>query len=227
MARKASFRAAWLVVFALMLAGCSGTNDDGGTAATGTPSQTVSASSDPACATVSPNSPGEASCQAAGIPGSTGGDDRCNPAASGSAPAGLIEGTFGPYCDKAVATTYNTDAIPDEAAGIVTVTETNADTTVQFSAQGFAPQRIYSARLHENACGAAPSDAGAEVRNSSQGMGGNGLAVDFTTDSTGNATATATVPWTLPDNGTGNSLLIFDEAASGDGAAAGCMTLRQ
>ena len=226
MARKASFRATWLLAFALLLAGCSGTND-GGTTATGTPSQTASASSDPACATVSPNSPGEASCQAAGIPGSTGGDDRCSPPASGSAPAGLIEGTFGPYCENAIATTYNTDAIPDEAAAIVTVEETNADTTVQFSAQGFAPQRTYSARLHENACGAAPSDAGAEFQNPSQGTGGSGLAVDFSTDSSGNATATATVPWVLPDNGTGKSLLIFDEGESGDGAAAGCMTLRQ
>ena len=225
MARKTSFRAPWLLVFALLLAGCSGSNNDGGTAAT--PSPTETASSNPSCATVSPNSPGEASCQAAGIPGSTGGDDRCSTSGSGSAPAGLIQGTFGPFCDNAVASTYNTDAIPNEAAGIVTVSETNADTTVQFTAQGFAPERTYSAQLHENACGAAPSDAGAEIQGPSQGTGGSGLAVDFTTDSTGNATATATVPWTLPDSGNGRSLLIFDEGGSGDGQAAGCMTLRQ
>ena len=249
MARKAPFRVAWLLMFVLVMAGCSGTTGDGGNTATGSPSETPSASSaspcptdsatpsgagegsggcDPACATVSPNSPGEASCQAAGIPETTGGDERCGSAASsGSAPAGLIEGTFGPYCENAVASTYNTDAIPDEAAGIVTVSEGNADTTVQFSAQGFAPEKTYRAQLHENSCGASPADAGAQVQNPSPGTGGSGLSVDFTTDSNGNATATATVPWVLPDSGKGNSLLIYQEASGGEGDAAGCMTLAQ
>ncbi|MCC9178998.1 hypothetical protein [Arthrobacter sp. zg-Y750] len=224
-ARKAPFRAIGLAVLTLALGACAGTNGDGGGTATGSSSSSASDAS--SCSTISPNSPGEENCQAAGIPGSTAANERCSGTPAASPTDGLNEGTFGPYCENAVAISYNAGLIPDDAEGIVTVTETNADTTVELTAQGFSPDMTFTAQLHERTCGADPADAGGLVQNPQDSTGGNGLAVDFTTDSSGNATATGTVPWVLPGSSGGHSLLIFEAGGSENGEAAGCLTLAQ
>ncbi|MCC9146156.1 MULTISPECIES: hypothetical protein [unclassified Arthrobacter] len=215
MARNATLLATGFAVLALTFAGCAGNPDgdgyndpEGGSTSTGT----ESASGPSSCATISPNSPGEENCQAAGIPGRTSNPDRCGRFTASPTPGGILEGTFGPYCDDAVATTYNTALIPDESVAIVTVGETPEDTTVQLQAQSFAANTTFSARLHRDDCGEDPADAGPEY----QGPQG-GLVLDFTTDAAGTATAGTTVPWTLPDDGA-ESLLILD---AGQGGAAG------
>ncbi|MCC9205456.1 hypothetical protein [Arthrobacter sp. zg-Y769] len=213
MARNAHLWATGFAVLALSIAGCAGNNEgDGYNDTPPSPSGTSSASSGSSCTTVSRNSPGEENCQAAGIPGRTVNPDRCGKFTASPTPGGILEGTFGPYCDDAVATTYNTALIPDESVAIVTIEESPDDTTVQLEAQSFAANTTYSARLHEDGCGADPADAGGEYRNS-QG----GLSLDFTTDAAGNATASTTVPWTLPDDDA-ESLLLLD---AGQGGAAG------
>ena len=223
MARKASLWATGWAVLALGVAGCAGgSGDSSGENTTGPASGTPSAVS--SCDTVSPNSPGEQDCQAAGIPGETVSPDRCGGDAT-PGPDGLIEGTFGSYCDGAVASTYNTAQIPDDAEAILTVSETEADTTVKLQAQGFQPDTGYTGRLHQKACGASASDAGEEEVDP-QDAGSGGLVLDFTTDPSGSATVSSTVPWTVPDNGDGESLLIYEVTGSnGMGEAAGCVNL--
>ena len=206
MARKASLAllAPGFAVFALLLGGCAG-GDDGSTfSGSASPSGTAS---DPA-----------------GLPVETQTPDRCGQAAS-PGPDGLIEGTFGAYCDGAVASTYDTAAVPDDAEAILTVSETQADTTFNLQAQGFLPDAAYTGRLHQKACGATPADAGEEELDPQDAANG-GLTMDFTTDPSGNATVSSTVPWTVPDNGDGESILLYRVPADGGlGEAAGCVNL--
>ncbi|MCQ1954411.1 hypothetical protein [Arthrobacter sp. zg-Y238] len=211
MARKATLLATGCAVFALAFTGCAGNPDgDGYNDPEGSTSSASSSSPSP-CGTGSPNASGE-NCQAAGVPGITANPDRCGKFTASPTPGGIIEGTFGPYCDDAVATTYSTALIPDDSVAIVSVEESQEDTTVQLQAQSFAANTTYSARLHEDGCGADPADSGAEYES-----GSGGLALDFTTDAAGNATASTTVQWTLADDDA-ESLLILD---AGQGGAAG------
>ncbi|MCQ1951100.1 hypothetical protein NNX28_14345 [Arthrobacter sp. zg-Y859] len=211
MARNATLLATGCAVFALAFTGCAGNPDgDGYNDPEGSTSSASSSGPSP-CGTGSPNASGE-NCQAAGVPGITANPDRCGKFTASPTPGGIIEGTFGPYCDDAVATTYSTALIPDDSVAIVSVEESQEDTTVQLQAQSFAANTTYIARLHEDGCGADPADSGAEYES-----GSGGLALDFTTDAAGNATASTTVQWTLPDDDA-ESLLILD---AGQGGAAG------
>ena len=201
MARKATLLATGCAVLALAFTGCAGNPDGDGY-------------NDPEGGTTS-SSPDTTT-----VPGRTANPERCGKFTASPTPGGIIEGTFGPYCDDAVATSYSTALIPDNSVAIVTVEETAEDTTVQLQAQTFAADTTYSARLHEDNCGGDPSDTGAEYQGS-QG----GLAVDFTTDAAGNATASTTVPWTLTDDDA-KSLLILGAGQGGAASdPAGCINL--
>lgn len=207
MARKRAVPALFFAALALVFTGCSTAGDDN----TSTPSATVSApaGASGSCASVSPGSPDEASCQAAGIPGTTENAGRCSPTTPSPIASGLIQGTFGPYCQYAVATTYDQSLVPDGATATVTVSETEADTTVDLLVQGALPNTSYSGRMHRNLCGATPEDAGDEYVNNGGPDGQSGATVlDFSTDSDGNATATTTVPWLISDDATGKSILL-------------------
>ncbi|WP_146363521.1 hypothetical protein [Arthrobacter yangruifuii] len=195
MATRTPLWATGCALLALTITGCAGDSNDGN-GSSATPSETASPS----------------------IPGKTANPDRCGQFTASPTPGGIIVGTFGPYCEEAVATTYTTALIPDESSAIVTVEETDADTTVQLQAQGFAVNMSYSARLHEDNCGAEPADAGAEYQS-----GQDPLVLDFTTDASGNATASATVPWVAPDDDV-ESLLILG-AGDAAGQPAGCINL--
>ena len=91
----------------------------------------------------------------------------------------------------------------------------------------------FSGRLHKDPCGADPSAAGEEYRNTQSSTdntntGGGSLALDFTTDGSGNSTSSTTVPWLLPDNGDGESIVLTAEGTGdGSGDVAGCINLKQ
>ena len=237
MARKATFLAMFFAALALVFTGCSPAPDEDTATATGTPSATGTASASPvSCDTVSPGSPDEASCQAAGIPGTTEDAGRCPDTTPSPIASGLIQGTFGPYCRNTVATTYDQSLVPDGATATVTVSETEADTTLELLIQGALPDTSYSGRMHQNLCGATPADAGEEYVNDGGPDGQSGPTVlDFSTDSDGNATVTTTVPWLITDDGTGRSILLQAAAEAGSGTttpasdanAAACISLER
>ncbi|WP_104104486.1 hypothetical protein [Arthrobacter sp. 08Y14] len=215
MARKAHrlFGALLLSLFAL--AGCSNAAEDSESPATATET-TLSSES------------------AQGVPGVTESPDRCGSTTPSPIASGIIQGTFGSYCENAIATTYDTSAVPDGADTTVTINETDASTTLEMIARGFAPNTEFSATLHERLCGASPSDAGEEY-DDTRNEDSDDLDLDFTTDENGGSTASVTVPWVLPDDGIGRSLLITlddDETASpsatdDDDRAVACVSLER
>ncbi|MFJ2661373.1 hypothetical protein [Arthrobacter koreensis] len=154
------------------------------------------------------------SCQAAG-PGRTVAADRCPDSSPTPLDGGVIEGAFGPWCENAIATSYptsNTEVlIPEGAETELTISETDMDTTLDMQVQGFPAGVAYSAILHEGPCAGSPGDIGPEyVHQGSGDTPSASVALDFTTESDGSATATATVPFVVPDNASGNSLVLED-----------------
>ena len=95
-------------------------------------------------------------------------------------------------------------------------------------------KKFVGATLHESLCGASPSDAGEEYEDARSEDSDN-LDLDFTTDETGGSTTSVTVPWVLPDDGIGRSLLItMDDdgtaspnAADDDDRAVACVSLER
>ncbi|UPO77648.1 hypothetical protein [Arthrobacter sp. Helios] len=203
----------------LFFTACSNDGDDGGMYSSGSPAASTQESVDPACET-GPEAT-SASCQAAG-PGTTVEASRCSSASPSALSGGVIEGAFGPWCENAIATAYDTDLIPAGAETELTLQETDLETTLEMQVQGFAADAGYSGVLHNQACGADVSDAGPEyVQEDVSENVPSGLALDFTTDADGSADASVTVPWVLPDNGSGKSIVIL----STDNQAAGCVRI--
>lgn len=167
-----------------------------------------------ACDTLSPGSAEQEECEAQGVPGTTLDPDRCGDTTPSPIASGIIEGTFGPFCENAIASTYDTTLVPDGADTTVTINETDADTTVELIVRGFAPNTGYNATLHEDVCGAQPSAAGGEYTDS-QSTQSRYLIMNFTTNDGGGATVSVTAPWLLPDDGIGRSLLITSGGNSG------------
>ena len=208
-----------LIAFVALVLFTACTNDRDQENMSGSPSASTQESIDPACQT-GPQAT-SASCEAAG-PGTTVNADRCSSSSPTPLEGGVIEGAFGPWCENAIATAYDTDLIPPGAEIELTIQESDMDTVLTMQLQGFAPNTDYMAVLHTNACGASASDAGPELVRENNGANvPSGLLVDFTTDAGGSAQPTATVPWTLPNNGSGNSLLF----QSPDGVSSGCVTI--
>jgi len=154
------------------------------------------------------------SCQAAG-PGRTVAADRCPDSSPTPLEGGVIEGAFGPWCENAIATSYsttNTEAlIPEGAETELTISETDMDTTIDMQVQDFPASTSYTGVLHEGPCAENPGDLGPAYIH--QGSGDNpnaNVVLDFTTESDGSATATVTVPFVVPDNASGDSLVLQD-----------------
>ena len=211
MARKVLLLAAALLLSLFALAGC---NNSGSGSMSSSPAETTDASApSAACASESPGSAAQASCEAVGVPGITEDAERCGSTTPSPIATGIIQGTFGRYCENAIASTYNTTLVPDGADATVTVTETASDTTVELIAQGFSPNTGFTATLHQSLCGAEPSAAGEEYLDAQNPQAQN-LVLDFTTDDAGNSTATVTVPWLVPQDGIGRSLLVTAGAGS-------------
>ena len=207
MARKAVVLTSSLLLFIAALTGCSnaGEDSDAPGSATESPLSSESASA-AACASESPGSEAQESCEAQGIPGVTEDADRCGTTTPSPIASGIIQGTFGTYCENAIASTYNTSLVPDGADTTITIDETDADTTLQMIVQGFTPNTEFTATLHQSLCGAEPSAAGPVYTHDQDSP--QTLNLDFTTDNSGGSTATVTVGWLLPDDGIGRSLLL-------------------
>ncbi|MCC3269673.1 hypothetical protein MUG94_05035 [Arthrobacter gengyunqii] len=243
MARKALLLATAFVLSLLALTGCNNDNESGGGSfSVDNEESSPTASSSPessgqdtaaACASASPGSAAQESCEAQGVPGVTESPDRCGSTTPSPIASGIIQGTFGSYCENAIATTYDTSAVPDGADTTITINETDAATTLEMIARGFTPNTEFNVSLHEKLCGASPTDAGEEYEDT-RSQESDDLNLDFTTDQGGNSTASVTVPWLLPDDGIGRSLLITldnDETASpnatDDDKAVACVSLER
>jgi Cu-Zn family superoxide dismutase len=169
------------------------------------------------------------------------------PAMSASATSGrtiTARGTFVAYTPGATAVTYDPALVPVGATATVTITQTAANTRVQSTVAGLRPNRGYGAHLHTNPCGPTGDAAGPHYQhqrdpaasasrpsvNPSYANPHNEVWLDFTTDSHGGATATATHPWTFGTNP--RSLIIHamttktapGQAGTADVRAA-CLTL--
>ncbi|MER1995459.1 MAG: hypothetical protein ABTA24_03040 [Arthrobacter sp.] len=210
-----------LTAVALFFTACANAGNQEDTANNAASSASSSLSSD--CQT-GPEAT-SSSCQAAG-PGRTVAADRCPDTSPTPLSGGVIEGAFGPWCENAIAASYptsNTEAlIPEGAAAELTVSETDMDTTFDMQVQDFPSGVAYSAVLHEGPCAEEPGDIGPEYVH--QGSGDNpnaSVALDFTTESDGSASATVTVPFVVPDNASGNSLVLEDSAMQ----AVGCVRI--
>ena len=243
MARKALLLATAFVLSLLALTGCNNDNESGGDSYSAdneesSPTSTASPESSggdtaAACASASPGSAAQESCEAQGVPGVTENPERCGGTTPSPIASGIIQGTFGPWCENAIASTYDNSAVPDGADTTITLNETAADTTLEMIARGFAPNTEFSASLRQRLCGASPADAGEEYEDT-RSQESDDLDLDFTTDETGGSTASVTVPWLLPDDGIGRSLLITlddDKTASpnatDDDKAVACVSLER
>lgn len=239
MARKILLLATAFALSLLALTGCNNDNDMGGGSysadneesnPTSTSSPEASDSDTAAaCASASPGSAAQESCEAQGVPGVTEDPDRCGSTTPSPIASGIIQGTFGSWCDNAIASTYDTSKVPDGADTTITINETEADTTLEMIARGFTPNTEFAATLHESLCGEEPSAAGAEYNNQ-DGSQPENLVLDFTTDENGGSTASVTVPWLVPDDGIGRSLLLTSTENPGKGntdAAVACVSLER
>ncbi|MDK1360214.1 hypothetical protein QNO00_08030 [Arthrobacter sp. zg-Y1219] len=241
MARKLLLLLSALTLSLLALSACNNDNETGGGSyssdneeATSSPSPgSESPDTAAACDSASPGSAAQESCEAQGVPGTTQNAERCGATTPSPIASGIIQGTFGPYCDNAIASTYDTTLVPDGADTTVTIDSTDAATTLEMIARGFKGNTEFDATLHERLCGASPADAGEEYEDP-RSEESDDLSLDFTTDGTGNSTASVTVPWVLPDDGIGRSLLITldDDDASpetpdDDDQAVACVSLER
>ena len=251
MARKLLLLTSALLLSLLALAGC--TNNDSGEDSnasntetsspegsetsspeeTGSPSPESSGAEDTAaaCDSFSPGSSEQEECEAQGVPGITEDPDRCGNTTPSPIASGIIEGTFGPYCENAIASTYDSSLVPEGADTTVTINETDASTDVDLIVRGFLPNTPFTATLHEDTCGAEASAAGPEYTDTQNTQSRN-LIMNFTTDDDGGSDVSVTAPWVLPDDGIGRSLLITSETStpgtspSGEGAVA-CISLER
>ncbi|WP_342022254.1 hypothetical protein AAE021_10355 [Arthrobacter citreus] len=241
MARKILLLISALTLSLMALTGCNNDNESGGNSysadneesnPTASP-ESSGGDTAAACASASPGSAAQESCEAQGVPGVTENPERCGSTTPSPIASGIIQGTFGPWCENAIASSYDSSAVPDGADTTITISETEADTTLEMIARGFAPNTEFSASLRQRLCGASPADAGEEYEDT-RSQESDDLDLDFTTDETGGSTASVTVPWVLPDDGIGRSLLITlddGETASPDAAdddrAVACVSLER
>ena len=209
--RRKVFLLAFLTALCLVFTGCANAGNQEDTADdAASSSASESFSSDCASGPAATSS----SCEAAG-PGTTASADRCPATSPTPLAGGVVEGTFGPWCENAIATSYatsNTEAlIPEGAEAELTMQETDMDTTVDMQVQGFPANVTYTAMLHNGACTESAAGIGPEFVH--EGSGDNpdsNLALDFTTEEDGSASAAVTVPFLVPDKASGDSFVLHD-----------------
>jgi superoxide dismutase, Cu-Zn family len=140
-----------------------------------------------------------------------------------------VEGAFAAYSKGARAVTYD-DAVPKGAKVKVSVVpEGGKQTVFTLVVSGLPSDHGLGAHLHTAACGADPADAGPHYQNAADpktpstdpkyANDKNEVWLDFTTDTTGAATASATVDWVVR-SGEAKSIVIHAEhTKTGDGEA--------
>lgn len=155
-------------------------------------------------------------------------------------------GTFTPYAAGATAVTYDPALVPAGATATVNLMPAADSTAVQLTVSGLQPSRGYGAHLHVNPCGPTGEAAGPHYQQQTDPAASasppsvdpsyanprNEVWLDFTTDADGNATVTATQPWTFDPPRAPRSLVIHAETtktAAGEAGSAGarvaCLTL--
>ena len=145
---------------------------------------------------------------------------------------GTLTATAGP---KASVIAYDT-ALAPAGASVEVVAESGAVlATSTVTVAGLLPNRTYGVHLHVNPCGLKPEDAGAHYQHAhTHASSDNEVWLDFTTDASGAATATATQDWAFVPGRLPRSLVIHAEKTRTTGAEAGmagprvaCVTLTE
>lgn len=173
------------------------------------------------------------------------------PATTAAATAGgtagvTTTGTFAPYAAGVSAITYDPALVPAGATATVTLTPAGNSTTVRLAVTGLQPGRGYGAHLHVRACGPTGDAAGPHYQHHADPAASasppsvdpsyanpqNEVWLDVTTDGSGNATSTATQPWTFDPARAPRSLIIHTQTtktapgvAGTAGTRLGCLTL--
>lgn len=160
-----------------------------------------------------------------------------------SASPATATGEFAPYAAGATAVTYDPALVPAGSSATVTFLPAADSTMVQLTVDGLQPGRAYGAHLHVNPCGATGDAAGPHYQKQAAPASPpsvdpsfanprNEVWLDFTTDDDGEATASATQPWTFDPARGPRSLVIHAQTtktgpgeAGTAGARAGCLTL--
>jgi len=159
---------------------------------------------------------------------------------------GTVTGTFLPFPQSARAITYDPKVVPPGATAQVSIARTAKGTTVRLTAAGLVPRRAYGAHLHTRPCTATPADAGPHYQHSPDPMAAaspppadpayanprNEVWLDFTADTSGAATVTASQDWAFDEAEPPRSLIVHAEhtrTVAGKAGTAGprvaCLTL--
>jgi len=117
-----------------------------------------------------------------------------------------------------VAVTYDEALVPVGARAGVTSMEDIESTTVTLDVNGLQPDRQYGSHIHTMACGVDGMAAGPHFQHEQDPISPsvdpafandkNEIWLDFTTDASGAATVTSTVPWTFTDDRRAGSVII-------------------
>lgn len=117
-----------------------------------------------------------------------------------------------------VAVTYDEALVPVGARAGVTSKEDAENTTVMLEVSGLQPDRQYGSHIHTLACGVDGMAAGPHFQHEQDPISPsvdpafandrNEIWLDFTTDASGAATVTSTVPWTFTDDRRAGSVII-------------------
>ena len=166
--------------------------------------------------------------------------------ATGPAGDGAVRGVFQPWTAGAPAVTYDPAAVPAGATAEVLLIPAADGVTVRLSVTGMTPARPYGAHLHTAPCTAVPAQAGPHYQHRPDPKAAasppsvdpayanprNEVWLDFTADQLGQATATATQPWTFDAAAPPRSLVVHAQrtnTAPGKAGTAGprvaCLTL--
>ncbi|CAL9506602.1 hypothetical protein SUDANB121_03565 [Nocardiopsis dassonvillei] len=152
------------------------------------------------------------------------------PTASPSVTAGI----FMPPGESQAAITYDETAVPEGATSDVQVRVQEGSTSVQFTGTGLEADRDFGAHVHTQPCGDAPEDAGPHYQNDPDPAADaenpstdpayanpeNEVWLDFTTDESGAATVSATMPWEFRE-GEANSLVLHEKHTATEHGEAG------
>lgn len=124
------------------------------------------------------------------------------PAESGEQPEGI---------------TYDVDRIPSGAALSASSSVVSGRTTVTLEVSGLLPDTKYGSHVHTKPCGAKPADSGPHYQHEKDPVtpsvdpayanARNEIWLDFTTDASGSASASATVDWEFRA-GEANSVVV-------------------
>lgn len=140
------------------------------------------------------------------------------------------QGTLADYQADATAIRYDKKLVPSGAQATVTLTAEKSGVTTKLEVSGLVPDREYGAHVHVNKCGETGDDAGPHFQHKKDpkepsvdptyANPKNEIWLDFTTDSAGAGTASATVPWEFRE-GEANSLVLHERHTATEHGEAG------